>query len=81
MQYVIIGSSAAGISAIEAIRTKDKASKIIVISDEKKFLIRIKIAENPKWLGVGKEKKVLSFDFVSIARDSEILEKHGSAFA
>ena len=35
MQYVIIGSSAAGISAIEAIRTKDKTSKIIVISDEK----------------------------------------------
>jgi len=35
MQYVIIGSSAAGISAIEAIRTKDKVSKIIVISDEK----------------------------------------------
>jgi preprotein translocase subunit SecF len=23
-----------------------------------------KIAENPKWLGVGKEKKVLSFDFI-----------------
>ncbi|MEK6732117.1 MAG: FAD-dependent oxidoreductase [Candidatus Omnitrophota bacterium] len=35
MQYVIIGSSAAGISAVEAIRTKDKDSKIIVISDEK----------------------------------------------
>src|SRR3989338_1050671 len=35
MQYVIIGSSAAGISAIEAIRTKDKTSKIAVISDEK----------------------------------------------
>jgi NAD(P)H-nitrite reductase large subunit len=35
MQYVIIGSSAAGINAIEAIRTKDKTSKIIVISDEK----------------------------------------------
>ena len=38
MQYVIIGSSAAGISAVEAIRTKDKDSKIIVISDEKKPL-------------------------------------------
>jgi len=38
MQYVIIGSSAAGISAIEAIRTKDKASKIIVVSDEKRPL-------------------------------------------
>ena len=35
MRYVIIGSSAAGISAVEAIRTKDKDSKIIVISDEK----------------------------------------------
>jgi len=35
MQYAIIGSSAAGINAIEAIRSKDKASKIIVISDEK----------------------------------------------
>ncbi len=38
MQYVIIGSSAAGISAIEAIRTKDKTSKIVVVSDEKKPL-------------------------------------------
>jgi len=38
MQYVIIGSSAAGISAVEAIRTKDKDSKIVVISDEKKPL-------------------------------------------
>nr|MBU1328899.1 FAD-dependent oxidoreductase [Candidatus Omnitrophota bacterium] len=35
MQYVIIGSSAAGISAIEAIRTKDESSKITIISDEK----------------------------------------------
>lgn len=33
-QYVIIGNSAAGIAAVEAIRTKDKTSKIIVISDE-----------------------------------------------
>jgi len=38
MQIVIIGSSAAGISAIESIRSKDKKSKIIVISDEKKPL-------------------------------------------
>lgn len=38
MHYAIIGSSAAGISAIEAIRTKDKLSKITVISDEKKPL-------------------------------------------
>ncbi|MBU1913429.1 MAG: FAD-dependent oxidoreductase [Candidatus Omnitrophica bacterium] len=38
MQYVIIGSSAAGISAVEAIRAKNKDSKIIVISDEKKPL-------------------------------------------
>ncbi len=35
MQYVIIGSSAAGISAIEAIRTKDNTSKITIVSDEK----------------------------------------------
>lgn len=35
MQYVIIGSSAAGINAVEAIRTKDKDSKITVITDEK----------------------------------------------
>lgn len=35
MQYVIIGSSAAGINAVEAIRTKDKSSKITVISEEK----------------------------------------------
>ncbi|MFH1478393.1 MAG: FAD-dependent oxidoreductase [Candidatus Omnitrophota bacterium] len=34
MQYIILGSSAAGINAVEAIRTKDKTSKIIVISDE-----------------------------------------------
>ena len=33
-QYVIIGNSAAGISAVEAIRERDKDSKIIVISDE-----------------------------------------------
>jgi len=33
-QFIIIGNSAAGISCVEAIRTKDKASKIIVISDE-----------------------------------------------
>jgi NAD(P)H-nitrite reductase large subunit len=33
-QFVIIGNSAAGIAAVEAIRSKDKESKIIVISDE-----------------------------------------------
>ena len=33
-QYLIIGNSAAGIAAVEAIRQKDKESKIIVISDE-----------------------------------------------
>ena len=33
-QFVIIGNSAAGISAVEAVRKKDKESKIIVISDE-----------------------------------------------
>jgi NAD(P)H-nitrite reductase large subunit len=33
-QFVIIGNSAAGISAIEAIRSRDKQSKITVISDE-----------------------------------------------
>ena len=33
-QFIIIGNSAAGISAVEAIRKKDKESKIIVISDE-----------------------------------------------
>ncbi len=38
MQHLIIGSSAAGISAIESIRSKDKASKITVISDEKRPL-------------------------------------------
>jgi len=38
MQYAIIGSSAAGISAIEAIRSKDKKAKITVISDEKRPL-------------------------------------------
>lgn len=35
LNYVIIGGSAAGISAIEAIRKRDKESKITVISDEK----------------------------------------------
>lgn len=35
MHYVIIGSSAAGINAIEAIRSKDERSRITVISDEK----------------------------------------------
>ncbi|MCM8780952.1 MAG: FAD-dependent oxidoreductase [Candidatus Omnitrophica bacterium] len=33
-QFVIIGNSAAGIAATEAIRQRDKTSKIIVISDE-----------------------------------------------
>jgi len=33
-QFVIIGNSAAGIAAIEAIRNKDKESKIVVCSDE-----------------------------------------------
>lgn len=33
-QYIIIGNSAAGISAVEAIRKRDKQSKIIIISDE-----------------------------------------------
>ena len=33
-QFVIIGNSAAGIAAVEAIRQKDKTSKAIVISDE-----------------------------------------------
>ena len=32
--YTIIGNSAAGIVAIEAIRQRDKESKITVISDE-----------------------------------------------
>lgn len=38
MRYAIIGCSAAGISAIEAIRSRDKKAKIIVVSDEKKPL-------------------------------------------
>lgn len=33
-QFVIIGNSAAGIAAVEAIRQRDEGSKIIVISDE-----------------------------------------------
>ena len=33
-QFIIIGNSAAGIAAVEAIRQRDKESKIIVISDE-----------------------------------------------
>ena len=33
-QFVIIGNSAAGIAAVEAIRSRDKESKITVISDE-----------------------------------------------
>lgn len=33
-QFVIIGNSAAGIAAVEAIRQKDKESKITIISDE-----------------------------------------------
>ncbi|MFC1675307.1 NAD(P)/FAD-dependent oxidoreductase [Candidatus Omnitrophota bacterium] len=33
-QFVIIGNSAAGVSCVEAIRERDKESKIIVISDE-----------------------------------------------
>ena len=33
-QFIIIGNSAAGIAAIEAIRRTDKDSKITIISDE-----------------------------------------------
>ncbi|MFH1414155.1 MAG: FAD-dependent oxidoreductase [Candidatus Omnitrophota bacterium] len=33
-EFVVIGNSAAGISGVEAIRTKDRQSKITVISDE-----------------------------------------------
>jgi nitrite reductase (NADH) large subunit len=33
-QYLIIGNSAAGIAAVEAIRKLDKESKIIILSDE-----------------------------------------------
>jgi len=33
-QFVIIGNSAAGIAAVEAIRQRDKDSKVIVVSDE-----------------------------------------------
>lgn len=33
-QYLIIGNSAAGIAAVEAIRSRDKASGITVVSDE-----------------------------------------------
>lgn len=33
-QYLIIGNSAAGIAAAEAIRNKDKESRIVIISDE-----------------------------------------------
>ncbi len=33
-QYIVIGNSAAGIAAVEAIRGKDRDSKITVISDE-----------------------------------------------
>lgn len=38
MKYAIIGCSAAGINAVEGIRSKDKKSKITIISDEKKPL-------------------------------------------
>ena len=38
MKYVIIGSSAAGLSAAETIRNKDKKSDIAIISDEKEAL-------------------------------------------
>ncbi len=36
-QYVIVGSSAAGIAAAETIRKTDKASKIVMLSDEDYF--------------------------------------------
>lgn len=35
MKYVIIGNSAAGVSAVEGIRSVDPAGEIVVISDEK----------------------------------------------
>jgi nitrite reductase (NADH) large subunit len=36
-QFIIIGNSAAGIAAAEAIRSKDKQTKIVIISDEDYF--------------------------------------------
>jgi len=36
-QFLIIGNSAAGIAAAEAIRNKDKESRIVIISDEEKM--------------------------------------------
>ena len=35
MRYVIVGASAAGVSAAETIRQRDPAAEIVVISDER----------------------------------------------
>lgn len=37
MKYVIIGNSAAGIAAIEGIRSRDESGEIVLVSDEKHF--------------------------------------------
>lgn len=58
MRYAIIGCSAAGINAIEAIRSRDKKAKIIVVSDESRplysrclisYLLAGTVAEDKIW--------------------------------
>lgn len=44
MDYLIVGGSAAGLSAVEGIRSVDKEGKITVISSEKPYT-RVYLAE------------------------------------
>lgn len=81
MQYAIIGCSAAGISAIEAIRSKDKKAKIAVISDEARplysrclisYLLAGSIDENKIWYRPDNFFKSNNVDAVLGVRASKI---------
>jgi NAD(P)H-nitrite reductase large subunit len=57
-QYIIIGNSAAGISAVEAIRQRDKTAKILVFSDED-YLAYCRCLISYYLAGEVKEEKIL----------------------
>lgn len=69
MRYVIVGGSAAAISAIEAIRSMDPASSIDVFSDEKTPLFSRVLL--PYYIAEQLTKPLLNF------RSADFFEKHG----
>ncbi len=58
MKYVIIGASAAGISAVKTLRTLDKDSQIVMISKDDKVYSRCLLHH---FIGGNREIEGLSF--------------------